>query len=176
MSAGQVHASHELVDAGADVNATNEKGQTPLYVCPHVFRSQPRLSGFCLIDFTLRPRIIWQYASFLLLHRHMLILSKDRPISNRKRRRRKALPIPIFPITSNPSDPSLAHVDKRQRPRFSNTPPPRGHNRVRISPPASPQPSRRPSTDTSEYGGQGWHDAVAFGDGERTRGSGGGVD
>jgi ankyrin repeat protein len=30
VSAGQTHAVHELVDAGADVNATNGKGQTPL--------------------------------------------------------------------------------------------------------------------------------------------------
>lgn len=29
-SAGQVQAVHELVGAGADVNATNQKGQTPL--------------------------------------------------------------------------------------------------------------------------------------------------
>ncbi|KAJ9110465.1 hypothetical protein QFC19_001591 [Naganishia cerealis] len=32
VSAGQAQAAHELVDAGADVNATNEKGQTPLQV------------------------------------------------------------------------------------------------------------------------------------------------
>lgn len=41
VSAGQTHAAHELVDAGADVNAMNAKGQTPLYVQPLI--RYPRL-------------------------------------------------------------------------------------------------------------------------------------